>query len=119
MTDLTAEDYARLAEAIGMRRDFRTLSGGRDIWCDPVDPKLGGINIPAYLAEPNQMARIMALRNLPGHGWLIERTDDPDDVEWGVSRQENNDDGGDWYYPTGAHSIGEAVRDCAAECLRP
>ena len=119
MSDLTAEDYTRVAVAIGMRH-FTLDLGGRMMWCHEARRCVPYSDLPAYLAEPAQMSRIMEeLKGLPGHGWLIERFDDPDGPEWVVTRLGEDDDGDSWYFPRGAARAGEAVRDCAARALRP
>jgi hypothetical protein len=111
VSDLTADDYARLATEIGMVAS-RPVDGA---YTDPTQPKGWHVfDLPGYLAEPAQMVRILALP-MRGDLWEIE----PDGARWAVSRVAWDD-----YEPSitdsgFAQTIGEAVRDCAARALRP
>ncbi len=120
MSDISADDYARLATEIGMVRQAATL------WNDPQqDDAVPDYYLASYLAEPAQMERILKLDGLPGDEWLIERHTDPDDDEWIVSRQarytvaSDFEDATDYWGTSGGDTVGAAVRDCAARALRP
>jgi hypothetical protein len=106
------EDYARLAEALGMTTKHPPDFGPRREWCDPhFSNYFSDDALPAYLAEPAQMSRILRAGLLGFVGWLIEEAG----KGW-LARV--------WNLATGeaiecrAATPEEAVRDCAALALR-
>jgi hypothetical protein len=111
VSDLTADDYARLATEIGMVCECE--AGG--FWREALGVGRSGIvaldaDLPAYLAEPAQMVRIMdsmpmRLNPMVTAGqrrWYAEHRGD-EVVFWAAC----------------ADTPGEAIRDCAARALRP
>jgi hypothetical protein len=111
MSDLTAADYGRVAEAIGMWQ-----SGWH--WLEPEDRdsriEIGCTagELPAYLAEPAQMVRIMETLKVSVRF----------DVEWGhwIAETLNaTGEGCHWVHGVAQDKPGLAVLDCAARALRP
>ncbi len=114
MSEITLADYARLAEAIGMKRQTEWRTNKR-VWYDggkPICTEDSGL-LEDYLAEPAQMSRILRAE-LPGDQWLLNnhhiRTS-----EWVVTRSSAH------YGLVGsaiADTPEKAVRDCGALALR-
>jgi hypothetical protein len=100
------EDYAALARAIGMElRPNRLLS--EEYWFDRNPHQPIRAALPAYLAEPEQMSRILRAKRinvLPA-----------DDGKW-VGSVWANDSGG--FIDALADTPEEACRDAAALALR-
>lgn len=113
-----AENWTKLAEAIGMVR------GEHGFWHDhPWRNKCADkpVALSLYLMEPAQTVRILALTGLPGHAWLLERHGD-EEAEWVACRVEEVEDEDhhideDYHNPAGGGTVGEAVARCAAGLL--
>jgi hypothetical protein len=119
VSDLTADDYARVATEIGMVCECE--AGG--FWREALGVGRSGIvaldaDLPAYLAEPAQMVRI--LNWLRDHDHLPVLTLNPEDgrEEYWICEMADLSTLDRPVFAIG-QDPGEAVRDCAARALRP
>jgi hypothetical protein len=118
VSDLTAEDYARVAVAIGMEK-YQSLLDDLWYWKDPAGPPatyLGenGVtaDLPAYLAEPAQMVRIM-------EELKVSVRFDVELCHWIAEALNATGEGCHWVHGVAQDKPGLAVLDCAARALRP
>jgi hypothetical protein len=111
VSDLTAEDYARVATEIGMVR-LRPEISGLD-WHDPVSRAfLTESGLARHLAEPAQMVRIM-------EELKVSVRFDVELCHWIAETLNATGEGCHWVHGVAQDKPGLAVLDCAARALRP
>jgi hypothetical protein len=113
VSDLTADNYARVAEAIGMRE---SATGYGMVYHDPATPwhrdPWSAAELPTYLAEPAQMYRIM-------EELKVSVQFDVEMCHWTAEALNATGEGCHWVHGVAQDKPGLAVLDCAARALRP